>query len=196
LESGRIVEGSVSDEQFEEIVREVRRAFGQTGRTENRGATREWMSSGTQLEEVRLTITPRGESTSIQLTQQYDALFLLYYLVGAGISLISITTMLSALDFSQVAELLMAAGGAGGAFAGLRFLITQFLRRQRRKLAKLMSTLESTASSESVLSQRDNRAAITSEAGRPPLIEIPDAAAYAADAEVVREASKRREDAL
>ena len=189
LESARIVRGVSSEDAFEEMVEECRRVFGQTGRTEQRGSTIEWMSNGPQLEEVRLTVTPRGEATRLRLLQNYDGAAGLFYFAGGGISLIAVFSTIAAVDLPMLVEIVIAGGGLGSFAALLRGLFGRFIRNRRKTQNTLMARLESLAAGPEA--ERQNA---PETAGTQTILQIPDPSIYTNEERTPAERGGRKEN--
>jgi hypothetical protein len=145
IEGGRLASKDVSDEQWESMVQECRRAFGQTGRTEQRGRTMEWMTSGPDLVENRMTVTPKGDATSIQLSQDYSGVAGLAYITGTLATVVSAAALVAAIDLPLAAEVAAGGGTVGGALLLLRTWFRHFMGGQRRKQTELLGRLQSIA---------------------------------------------------
>ncbi|HET6568107.1 MAG TPA: hypothetical protein VFG50_09085 [Rhodothermales bacterium] len=153
IEDERIFHGEVTPDQWETMVQEIRRTFGQGGTASQVGHSLEW--NGEQRRHFRqpfVTVSPRNGRTRVQITQrQGKGAFLFYYLAGwiaagaAGITL-------SALHMAPAAEAAIVGSGVLAYGALLRLAFGQWTREQKHHIKILMDRLEAIAggSSESV----------------------------------------------
>lgn len=143
IEDERIFRGEVTADQWETMVQEIRRTFGQGGTASQLGHSLEW--NGEQRRHFRqayVTASPRNGRTRVQITQrQGKSAFLFYYIAGwiaagtAGITL-------SVLHMAPAAEVAIVGGGVL-AYAGLlRTAFGQWTREQKYRIKDLMDRLE------------------------------------------------------
>lgn len=177
VEATRTLPGTLTETQWEAMMQEVRRAFGYTGRTEQRGHTREWMTTSHQLEEVRLTAHTVNEQTTIQLSQQYDGIAFLMYLAGGMAGLIGVSALVAAVEGSLLLDLALAGGGAGTVFGLLRTAFGHLIRKQRRVQKALLDKFSTMLSTQPTAKP----SSLPEGASMDPRLSLPDPATYDAE---------------
>jgi len=195
LEAERVVRGTVTEEQWEAMMQECRRAFGQSGRTERRENTREWVSTGQELEEMRLTVSTRGDRTMLQLARQFDGAAGLYYFVGLLMSFMAVLVMVKKLEWTPLIEWGMALGGLGGIALMLRTLFGRFVGGQQQKHKQLLDRLEAIVEAGETPSAEEGTylaegAGVETSATR---LTVPDEADYGQQGEAARRKGMNRE---
>ena len=86
IDQVRIVDGPMAEEQWEEVVLELRRVTGSTGQTSEFGQVREWTRStqdmGLVLEKTLVTARSKDGRTSIQVSKRYGGGAVLAYVAA------------------------------------------------------------------------------------------------------------------
>lgn len=145
IELARVVPGEAKEAQWEAMIHEIRRTFGQTGQNARLGAAFEWSNGPEpQLVEAQVTVSPRQGQTTVQVVRRSDgAVFLLYLVAG-------IVTLMGGMIFASMA------GGAMGlpaiaaiigafaaaALAAVRAMTASSERKARRQMQQLLDQME------------------------------------------------------
>lgn len=69
----RVLQRPATDEAWERMVTELRRAFGQSGVAGEVGRVREWSTTSDDKAPVRVTVTPEGEASRVVIEQQLQS---------------------------------------------------------------------------------------------------------------------------
>ena len=175
IDQARVVDGTMTEEQWEQILLEIRRFMGRRGRVSEVGRAREWRHTlgegddGFNLTKTEVTIRPADGQTSIQIRKHYGGTAVPAYLGAFFLSILFTILTIEAFDGMGLPDLVNWAllGGIGfGALAVVRGSISLWARRQKERLKRLTDLLQQTlsASSSHVLANEPT----------PGLIEIPE----------------------
>ena len=138
----RVVEGSLTDEQWEEIVLMLRTLTGRTGKTNDIGKSKEWFHFIDEgLGHIRVTVSPRDEQSTVKIQRQYRGIgvftYLLSFLVGGAAMLI--LSEVSGAVVSAPAGLALLGTGCSSALLMARAGLSAWSKRQQQKLQQLMN---------------------------------------------------------
>jgi hypothetical protein len=86
----RSVEGQISDETWEEMLALLRRNYKETGETERRGSTRQWMSRGHDGRRSHLIATYRDGRTELEHFYGNPTIGIPFYIIPLILSLVSL----------------------------------------------------------------------------------------------------------
>lgn len=182
INQARVVDETMTEEQWEQIVMELRAFTGKKGQTDAVGRAREWAHytgegpNGVNFQKTQVTIRPGDDQTSIQIRKHYRGIAILY---AVPIFLSVFFTLVLLSEEPDLVKFAFAGGGVLGAFAVVRTLISSWARREKERLKRLANLLHRTlsASSPRVLSnerttelvelpEMDEPERITTEAGQ------------------------------
>jgi hypothetical protein len=139
LEEERVFHGEVTHEQWEAIVQEIRRTFGQSGTATQLGTALEWSTS---TEDAYVSVSPRRGRTRVQVTQQHGGVAFIFYFIGTLAAVFGTGISLSFIGAPSGAELALGGVGLAGYAAGLRGLFGSWTGRQRKKIETLLERIE------------------------------------------------------
>lgn len=145
LHQKRLVSGGLTDDQWEQIVMELRRLTGSAGTVSEIGQTREWTrvvkDMDFTIEQTQVAVRPRADQTVIEIRKQYRGGAIMAYVIAV---LLSGATAGAVLDGGGLSDLMnsaiLIASGTGG-LAVARISIAGWTRRQRQQLKDLAARL-------------------------------------------------------
>ncbi|NKB71237.1 MAG: hypothetical protein GKR89_29545 [Candidatus Latescibacteria bacterium] len=137
----RVVAGQLTDEQWEEIVLELRRLTGSVGQVSQLGQAREW-SDGGEILQTQVTIRSRRDRTNVQVLKNYEGWAGIAYLMTTFVAATLTGISLDGKGFPMWANLCMVGGGALCGLASARAGMVGWARLQRQKVAALANYLE------------------------------------------------------
>ena len=167
LQDKRIVEASISEEQWTSIVEGLRRITGSEGRTNQTGRSLEWTREHKDLdflvERTGVTIRPGEARARIEIRKHYGGGAMLAYGLGIILGVGAAGVVLDGAGLSDLVNgLILASGGVGGLGAA-RAAIGYWTRRQRAELKKIsewlynfLSQQETTGESEETVRMEGN----------------------------------------
>jgi len=150
VDETRRVGGTMTEEQWADVVLELRRSTGRTGKISELGRAREWMHFIGESEDsvvftkTQVTLRPGNDQTSIHVRKRFGGFAMLY--VFPLCLAVFVTVVLSTAQ-PDLTGFLFAGGSVVGAFAAVRALISSYARRQRTRLKTLADRLLTTLSS-------------------------------------------------
>ncbi|MFT4604283.1 MAG: hypothetical protein ACI9W4_001013 [Rhodothermales bacterium] len=96
----RSVDGRLSDDTWEEMVAILRRAYKETGETERRGTTRQWMSKGQDGGRGHLIATYRDGRTELELFYGNPTIAIPFYIIPLVLSIIALPIIFEPMGLS------------------------------------------------------------------------------------------------
>ena len=141
----RVVEGPVSEEAWEEMVREIHRCLG-LGNPSPFGPVLEWTSSDT-IQPTRVALTSRQGRIRITLRSQWGAGAAAFFVPALFIGVFAVGFMGAFAPLTPWLKVLAGGGIIGGLFGTARSLFGAWSRRHQRKLKRLLDRLEGLATS-------------------------------------------------
>jgi hypothetical protein len=148
LDQKRVVEGKVTEEQWEQIVLGLRRLTGSVGHTSPIGQIREWtrviQDLGYVMEQTQVIVSPRKDQTTIELRVRYQGGALMTYVLGTVFSVAVAGIFLDGAGLTDPVDTAIIVSSATGGLAAARTFIAYWARRQRKKLRRLMGWLHDT----------------------------------------------------
>ncbi len=156
IDQARVVGGTMTEEQWEHIVLELRRFTGRTGQVSEVGRAREWKHAlgesddGISFTRTQVTMRPGEGQTSVQIRKHYGAVAFWYlpvFFLAGFLSLVALN------EFPNPVTLALGIGSVIGSLVVVRTLISSWAGRQKERLKRLADRLHPTlsASSSSVL---------------------------------------------
>ena len=143
IDLNRVVEGALTDEQWEEIVLMLRTYTGRAGRTNDIGKTKEWshfLDEG--LGHTRVSISPREEQSTVKIQKQYRGMgvfvYVLSFLLGGVITLI-LSELEGAPFVSIPMGLTFLGAGCVTALLAARTGLSIWSKRQQKKLDQMLN---------------------------------------------------------
>ena len=154
IDQARAIEGTMTEEQWEQLVLEIRRYTGKTGQISELGRAREWIyalgegGDGFNLTKTHVTVRPRDGQTSLQFRRHFGgAAFALYALV----LVFTVGFGLAAAGDGVGPEGIAVIGGMGlGLLGVVRASLSVWTRRQKARLKKMATFLQQTLSTASL----------------------------------------------
>ena len=153
INQARVVDGTMTQEQWEQVVMELRAFTGKRGQVDEVGPAREWIHAigegdeGFNFVKTRVAIRPGDGQTSIQIRKHYGGtavpVYLLTFVISAFLSLVVLN------EFPNPVTLALAGGSIIGALAVVRTLISLWARREKERLKRLTNLLHQTLSASS-----------------------------------------------
>ena len=137
----RVTQGTLSDEQWENIVLQLRSITGNNGNLSEMGNTKEWSHF---IDEVlgytRVSISPKDDLSTIKVHKQYRGIgiftYLLAFLIG-GAAILALSEA-SGIIVSVPVGLTLLGAGCTATLLAARAGLHKWTKRQRRKLEHMM----------------------------------------------------------
>lgn len=142
----RVVDGTMSEEQWGEIVSELRSSAGGAGHVSEIGKAREWFRSigegdgGFNFSKTRVSVRPGDEETSIRIQKHFGGTAVVAYVAAVALGVIAFGFFLSE-GFSDLTSLIIGFGLGLSSLALVRTSIALWARRQKDRLRKLADAL-------------------------------------------------------
>lgn len=146
IEQKRAIRGEISAEEWEELVRQIRRMTGSAGRTTQDGQTRQWHRSvkdmSTTLEETHLQVDSQDNRSTIEIRKHFKGGAYITYLMGLVISGTLAGIFLDGNGYTDLVNTGVVLTSMSGGFAAARLAIISWTGRQRRKMHGLMNRIQ------------------------------------------------------
>ncbi len=146
IEQKRAIRGEISDEDWEELVRQIQRVTGSAGRTTKVGQTRQWHRSvkdmSTTIEETHLQVASQNNRSTIEIRKYFRGGAYVAYLMGLVISGTVAGIFLDGNGYTDLVNTGVVLGSMSGGFTAARFAIMSWTEHQRRKMYGLMNRIQ------------------------------------------------------
>ncbi len=148
----RVVNETMTEEQWKQVVMELRAFTGKKGQIDRMGSLREWAHytgegpNGVNFQKTQVVIRPEDDRTSIQIKKHYGAFAILYaapLLLSVFFTLVLLSEPLDLMKFA------LAAGSVIGTFAITRAFVSSWTKREKERLKRLANQLHRTLSTSS-----------------------------------------------
>ncbi len=172
----RVLDGALTEDQWEEIVMALRRASGNSGNTSEIGKTKEWSHSLDEgIMQTRVSLSPRNGQTTVEIQKQYrhGAYFAYFLALFFGGFLTGIA--LDGAAFSEPVMFTLFGSGCASSLLAMRYGISSWSKRQKEKASRMMRNVIEVFSKSEV--QEDVREELThtlSKVAEDPQIDLPD----------------------
>ncbi len=148
VDQTRVVDGAVTEKQWEEVLIELQEFSGKSGKVELVGDSRRWKhavgegDSGFNFEELKVVMRPVEGKTSIRLKHEYKGAVAMYFLAFGVSSFLTLLVAHSLPEVSKISELIYAGLGGVLSLGGVRAMIAVSARRYKERLAELADRLQ------------------------------------------------------
>ncbi|WP_018126709.1 hypothetical protein [Balneola vulgaris] len=141
------VNGEISADNWDDLVREIRRITGGIGKITVTGKSYEWEQRRGDFGYRHLTLTPSNGRTEIQYVSGWNSLKFLIYM-GVSMALLAPSAVIfKSMGYGKIALLFAIATTAVGLFPISRVILNQQFNKQRVQLKKLVEGISSKISS-------------------------------------------------
>ncbi|MFZ4509063.1 MAG: hypothetical protein ACOYON_15350, partial [Fimbriimonas sp.] len=135
----QVVEGTLTEDGWEEILTDLRRTFGDQGTVNVRGNTREWMGHGGGLAEVTFSARQVGGSVRFSASSSLDGFAAMIYVIGTIPLLMGLGLAVKFLALGNIPNIAMAVCWLFLGMYGMRALFSRACVDYRAKWASLLS---------------------------------------------------------
>lgn len=134
------VKGEITDEQWEELVLEIRKVTGGIGKINKTGKTYEWEQRKSDFGFKHFSFTPKNGQTKIQMVSSWGPFKKLAGFLSFFFAFIVTLIAVKEISGKQLALLIAPFVGLGG-FAMSRFFLKSYYQKQKTQLSNLSSIL-------------------------------------------------------
>lgn len=139
----------INDEDWEDIVTQIRNIHGGIGRTSKLGKTYEWEQRKREVGYIQISISPKKDHSRIHLSANYRYYALLVYMFAGIFSLMASGILLDEFALSFMANLIAVPVIVLSLFTGARFYLSGWMKRKHRTYKKLLSQVKKKLSRDS-----------------------------------------------
>ncbi len=141
----RVVEGDVSEEQWEEMVDAIHRSYNLVGVTGQVGRLLEWTHNG-RRRQVQVRVVSRGGKTRIRIYSRYPKMAAVTFAVPLALSYMAASLFVAAVgSFTMSGFPSLVIGLLGTVFLLMRFVFGRMVDKKKRKVRQLLNRLEQIA---------------------------------------------------
>lgn len=134
------IPGEFTDQQWEEIVLEIRKVTGGIGKINKTGTTYEWEQRKSDLGYKHFSFTPKNGQTKIQMVSSWGPFKMLTGFLSFFFAFVITLIAVKEISGKETALLIAPFFGLGG-FAMSRFFLKSYYRKQKAQLEKLTHVL-------------------------------------------------------
>lgn len=134
------VKGEISDDQWEDLVLEIRKITGGIGKISKVGNTYEWEQRKSDFGYKHFSFTPKDGQTKIQMVSSWGPFKMLTGFLSFFFAFIITLIAVKEISGKQIALIIAPFVGLGG-FAMSRFFLKSYYQKQKAQLARLTQTL-------------------------------------------------------
>lgn len=150
FDAERVFDGTLSEEQWEETVADLRKVFEDNGTIEQRGSTREWAATGGGVDYKTVTIRQSGETVRVTATTSFGGLAFLAHLVTVPLPMFIAAGFLSKVNWGSPAEILTGLGVLTAGLLAGRQVSAGITRKRRDVVSNLLDRLEARLDSSTI----------------------------------------------
>ena len=156
-----VFDGTLSDEKWEDVLADIRRAFGEPGTVEQRGTTMEWVGTSGGLETNTVTIRQTGKTVRIKAIADWSGVAVISYLLLILPMFLSVGLLVK-LAAGPIVSTAIWFAIMGAAIVALRHVLGSASKRTAAKVNHLvrrtqgMLAVEETGTAEPDLKEADN----------------------------------------
>ncbi|MFD2533370.1 hypothetical protein [Gracilimonas halophila] len=134
------VKGEITDEQWEELVLEIRKVTGGIGKINKTGKTYEWEQRKSDFGYKHFSFTPKNGETKIQMVSSWGPFKTLASFLSFFFGFVVALIPFKEISGKQLALMIAPFFGLGG-FAMSRFFLKSYFQKQKTQLTKLTNVL-------------------------------------------------------
>lgn len=135
------VNGEFNEDQWEELVLEIRKVTGGIGKINKVGKTFEWEQRKTDFGYKHFSLTPANGKTKLQMVSSWGPFKLISGFLGFFFLFIITLLIVKELTYKELALMVAPIAGLGG-FALSRFFLKSYFRKQKTLLTNLTNALQ------------------------------------------------------
>ena len=157
VEAVRVADGEMSEEQWADVVQEIRRYMGGTGLSSEIGRSREWsrfVGEGDgrfNLSSSHAFVRPAKGRTTIELRRSVRGLAFLGYPIAVVVGLLLPEVIFDGLALTALEKLAILTGSVGGGVGSVRLGIGLWVERAHRRIADLADRIQQIVEQDSTL---------------------------------------------
>ncbi|WP_421774343.1 hypothetical protein [Gracilimonas sp.] len=140
IQNSAIVNTEFTEEQWEDLVLEIRKVTGGIGKITKTGNTFEWEQRKSDFGYKHFSFTPKNGQTKIQMVSSWGPFKALTGFLSFFFAFIVTLIAVKEISGKQLALIIAPFVGLGG-FAMSRFFLKSYYRRQKEQLARLTQSL-------------------------------------------------------
>ena len=140
----RVVEGFIEDDQWDEMILQLRSLEGVRGEVSDFGKIREWVYEFDGLFSTRVSVSPRDEQTVIEIRKDHRGMAYMAYFVSIFIGVTLAGIALDGSGLSDVLTYTLAGSGGLGGLASVRVALSLWKKNQVEKVKNIASRVVET----------------------------------------------------
>ncbi|MTI89655.1 MAG: hypothetical protein FH748_17020 [Balneolaceae bacterium] len=134
------IDGEFTDEEWEEIVQEIRRITGGIGKINKVGKSFEWEQRKNDIGYTHFSFTPQKGKTKLQMVSSWGALKMIINIMAFMFGSLILLITFKEISSKQIGMLMAPLGGLGG-LAMARFFLKTHYNRQKEKVIDIKNAV-------------------------------------------------------
>lgn len=131
------VNGSIQENEWEEVVAEIRRIHGGIGKTSKLGNTFEWEQRKREVGYIQVSLSPKKDHTKININASYNYYASILYTFTVVFGFILLNVLFEKLGLPYITEIVLATIGTLGLMSGTRFYLSRWMQKKRKTYSQL-----------------------------------------------------------
>lgn len=134
--------GTLTEEEWEEVVSEIRRIHGGIGKTSKLGNTFEWEQRKQEIGYIQVSLSPKKDHTKIHINANYRYYASMIYTFTGVFGTILLIKLFGSMGFSGISQAIAATLGATGILTTTRFYLSSWMKKKRKTYDKLIGRFQ------------------------------------------------------
>jgi len=137
-----VFDGSVDDQNWEDVVQLLRSTYGIEGKCEQRGSTREWIGDNGGVDKVTATVRQDGGQLRVRITSRLEGLAALGYIFSTLPFLFVLVPVLKYMKGNPLSQWLIALAALATVIFIARWFISRTCGNRSRELSTTLSEIQ------------------------------------------------------
>ena len=131
--------GVLTEEEWEEVVSEIRRIHGGIGKTSKLGNTFEWEQRKKEVGYIQISLSPKKDHTQIHLNANYRYYASMIYTFAGIFGGIFLLVLSNKMGLTVINQTIATVLGAAGVLTAARFYLSGWMKKKRKTYDKLIN---------------------------------------------------------
>ncbi len=131
--------GTLTEQEWEEVVSEIRRIHGGIGKTSKLGNTFEWEQRKQEVGYIQISLSPKKDHTKIHINANYRYYASIIYTFAGVFGAMLLIIFFKKMGFSGITQTIAAIFGTTGILTSTRFYLSNWMKKKRKTYDELIN---------------------------------------------------------